>query len=181
MAFVGQAVKRSGAMGHSGARPYKRELALARSVSETASTVSVGSVVCFDLGKVRVGVAVADLDVGLATPLAPLAAGDHKALLTRIGLLATEREAKRVLVGLPLELDGTRGPAAKRAIAFASEVANATGLEVELVDERLSTVEASRRLDEAGRKKGKGRTQQIDGAAAAVLLQAWLDRRARTQ
>jgi putative Holliday junction resolvase len=84
-------------------------------------------------------------------------------------------------VGLPLELDGTRGPAAKRAIAFASDVANATGLEVELVDERLSTVEASRRLDEAGRTKGKGRTQQIDGAAAAVLLQAWLDRRARTQ
>lgn len=140
-----------------------------------------GAILCLDPGKARVGVAVAELDVGLAMPAPPLPGADAKRLLILIKELAAEREATRILVGLPLELDGTRGPAAKKALAFATDVANATGLEVELVDERLSTVEASRRLDEAGRKKGRGRTQHIDGAAAAVLLQAWLDRQARVR
>ncbi len=134
-------------------------------------------VLCLDLGKVRVGVAVADPDVSLANPRPPLAGAERAKLLRAVAELAEAEEIGRVLVGLPLELDGTRGPAAKRALTFAEEVAAKTGLDVELVDERLSTVEASRRLDEAGIKKGRGRTQQIDGAAAAVLLQAWLDRR----
>jgi putative Holliday junction resolvase len=134
-------------------------------------------VLCLDLGKVRVGVAIADLDVSLANPRPPLDGTERGRLLRVLSDLVETEEIGRVLVGLPLELDGTRGPAAKRAMVFAKEVADKTGLEVELVDERLSTVEASRRLDEAGIKKGRGRTQQIDGAAAAVLLQAWLDRR----
>jgi putative Holliday junction resolvase len=79
-------------------------------------------------------------------------------------------------VGLPLDRQGEEGREAGRARKFAQALADAAGREVELVDERLSTVEATRRLREGGVSAKKGR-QLVDGVAAAVLLQAWLDQR----
>jgi putative Holliday junction resolvase len=134
-----------------------------------------GRVAAIDLGKARVGVAVAD-ELGLyAHPRPALHGRDRRALLDALGALAREEGVARFLVGMPLEMDGTEGPAARRAAAFAQALADATGVEVELVDERLSTVEAARRLREGGVSARRGKPH-LDGAAAAVILQAWLDR-----
>jgi putative Holliday junction resolvase len=135
-----------------------------------------GRVAAIDLGKARVGVAVAD-ELGMLAHTRPFLDGkSRKALLSALVALAREDEIKRFLVGLPLEMSGTEGPAAQRALAFAQELADATGVEIEMVDERLSTVEASRRLRDGGIKK-RDQKSLVDGASAAVMLQSWLDGR----
>lgn len=135
-------------------------------------------VAAIDLGKARVGVAVSD-ELGLLAHTRPFLDGhSKKPLLAAIAALAREDGITRFLVGLPLEMTGEQGPAARRALAFAQEVADATGVEVEMVDERLSTVEASRRLTDGGVKARKQKGL-VDGASAAVFLQSWLDRRDR--
>jgi putative Holliday junction resolvase len=135
-------------------------------------------VLAIDLGKARVGVAVTD-ELGLMAHTRPFLDGkSRKALLRALAELGREDHIQRFLVGLPLEMSGREGPAARRALAFAHELADATGVEVEMVDERLSTVEAERRLRDGGltAREQKGR---IDGASAALLLQGWLDGQGR--
>jgi putative holliday junction resolvase len=132
-----------------------------------------------DLGERRIGVAVSDAGGVLASPRTTLtrsgeAARDREVLVT----LVREEEVGRVVVGLPLHLDGRRSPAARAALAEAEALADALapfGVAVETFDERLTTVSAERSLSEAGRK-GSRRRAVVDQAAAAVLLQAWLDR-----
>ena len=134
----------------------------------------VPKLAALDLGKARVGVAVAD-DLGLyAHARPPFDGRNRKALLAALGALAREEGITRFLVGLPLALSGDEGPAARRALAFAEELAAATGVEVELVDERLTTVQADRELAASGRSRKESRGQ-VDGVAAAILLQARLD------
>jgi len=131
-------------------------------------------VAALDLGKVRVGLAVSDELGVIAHPRPPLAGGNQKKLLSELVLLARGEKIRRFLVGLPLNRQGEEGREAQRVRKFAQALADATGREIELVDERLSTVEATRRLREGGVSAKKGR-QRVDGASAAVLLQAWLD------
>jgi putative Holliday junction resolvase len=132
-------------------------------------------VAAVDLGKVRVGLAVSD-DLGvLAHPRAALPGGNRKQLLGELVLLARDEKIHRFLVGVPLDRQGGEGREALRARKFAQLLADATGREVELVDERLSTVQATRRLAEGG-ISAKRRRPLVDSASAAVLLQAWLDR-----
>ena len=88
-----------------------------------------------------------------------------------------EEEAERVVVGLPLSLDGSLGPAARAAQAETEVLAGAVPVPVETFDERLTTVTADRALMEAG-MRAEARRQVVDKVAAAVMLQAWLDRRA---
>jgi putative Holliday junction resolvase len=133
-------------------------------------------VCALDLGKARVGVAVTD-ELGLyAHARPPLDARRRKVLLRAIAELAQRERVERFLVGLPLTMSGEHGLAAREALAFAEEVADATGLEVELIDERLSTVEAQAQLHASGRKSREFRAQ-VDGVSAAVVLQSWLDAR----
>src|SRR5439155_13086218 len=132
-------------------------------------------VAAVDLGKVRVGLAVSDELGVLAHPKAALAGGNRKKLLADLAALAEADAIDRFLVGLPLNRSGDEGREAERARKFAQALADATGREVELVDERLSTVEATRRLAEGGVSAQK-RRPRVDSASAAVLLQAWLDR-----
>jgi putative Holliday junction resolvase len=80
-----------------------------------------------------------------------------------------------VAVGLPLSLDGSVGPAAEAVLAEVAELAKVLAVPVETVDERFTTVTADQQL-KAGGVRGRDRTKIIDQAAAAVLLQAWLDR-----
>ena len=140
-------------------------------------------VIAIDYGKARVGVAVSDELGALAHPRPALDGANRKALLAAIRDLAVEERADRVLCGLPLDMSGAMGPAAARVMRFAQALADATGLEVELVDERLTTVEATRRLAEADGDEGPGGTAKkrprVDSASATVLLQAWLDARSR--
>jgi putative holliday junction resolvase len=96
-----------------------------------------------------------------------------------VAAVVDEEGARHVVVGLPLSLDGHRGRAARRAQADAdalAQVLGPRGVTVETFDERLTTVSAGRSLSEAGRTARRQRAT-IDKAAAAVLLQAWLDSR----
>jgi putative Holliday junction resolvase len=133
-------------------------------------------VMAIDLGKARVGVAVAD-ELGMMAHARPYLDGkSRKVLLQALTDMAREEGIERFLVGLPLEMSGAEGVAARRALDFAHELATATGLEVEMIDERLSTVAAGRLLRDGG-VKGRDQKARIDGASAAVLLQSWLDAR----
>ena len=136
-------------------------------------------VLALDLGTRRIGVAVSDGTGLLASPLTTLhraaeRAADHRAIA---GLVADE-EAALVVVGLPLNMDGSRGEAARSAQAEAAELAQVLGVPVELADERLTTVAADRVLIQQG-KRAPARRRVVDQTAAAVLLQGWLDGRRR--
>jgi putative Holliday junction resolvase len=138
-------------------------------------------VLAFDLGSKRIGVAVSDRSGTIATPLTVVArsgsvAQDHQ----RLRALVADEEAERVVVGLPLSLDGRVGPAARRAIAEAEELATVVEVPVETFDERLTTVSADRALMEA-RIPASARRRVVDKVAAAVMLQTWLDRRQGSQ
>jgi putative Holliday junction resolvase len=135
-------------------------------------------VLALDLGTKRIGVAVSDRSGTIATPLTVVArsgslAADH----VRIAALVAEEEAELVVVGLPLSLEGRLGPAARSAQAEIDLLAADLPVPVEPFDERLTTVTAERALMEAG-MRAEGRRRVVDKVAAAVLLQAWLDRRA---
>ena len=128
-----------------------------------------------DLGTRRIGVALSDSAGTLATPYAVVVrSGDRERDHARIAALVAEAEAEVVVVGLPLSLDGTRGPAALAAEAEATELEARLGVPVVLWDERLSTVEAGKRLASAG-IRGRKRRGTVDQVAATVILQAWLD------
>lgn len=131
-------------------------------------------VAALDLGKVRVGLAIGDELGVLAHPRPALDAQNRKVLLEKIAAFAAEEQLDRLLVGLPLDANGEEGPAAQKCIAFAEQVAAATGKPVELWDERFTTVEANRRLRAGGRDARSSRGR-VDSAAACIMLQAWLD------
>lgn len=128
-----------------------------------------------DLGTRRIGVAVSDPRSVLASPVTVVVRSgdvgtDHRA----IGALVAEYEAGRVVVGLPLSLDGSIGPAARAALDEVAVLADALDVPVDTYDERLTTVTAEQRL-RAANVRGRARRKVIDQAAAAVMLQAWLD------
>ena len=129
-----------------------------------------------DLGAARCGVAIDDELGKLAHPRPNVPARDRKALVEALKELAKSEGAARFVVGLPLEMSGREGRAAHRVRVFAQQLADATGLDAELWDERLSTVEASRALRAAGQDARKQKAT-IDAAAATMILQAWLDAR----
>ncbi|MEY2422614.1 MAG: putative pre6S rRNA nuclease [Acidimicrobiaceae bacterium] len=131
-----------------------------------------------DLGARRIGVAISDSEGKVATAIATLErasaknrVADHQAIA---GLVA-EWEAGVVAVGLPLSLDGSVGPAAEGVLAEVAELARVLDVPVETVDERFTTVTADQQLKASG-VRGRDRPKLIDQVAAAVLLQAWLDR-----
>jgi putative Holliday junction resolvase len=129
-----------------------------------------------DVGERRIGVAVED-ELGLmAHAREPLDARDRKRAIAALLEHAREEGVTEIVVGLPLDMRGHEGEAAKKARAFAQALADATPIPVQLFDERLTTVEAHRRLREAG-KKQKDTRGLVDGVAASTLLQAWLDGR----
>lgn len=116
-------------------------------------------------------------DLGLlAHPRPYLDGRELAATLRTLGSLAREEGWSRVIVGLPRNLDGTEGVAARRARRFAELVHRATGLPVVLLDERLSTREAQARLSAGGLDNKRSRSR-IDSASAAILLQTWVDQR----
>jgi putative Holliday junction resolvase len=133
-----------------------------------------------DLGGKRIGVALSDPEGTIASPLVTLARQGTERDLAAIGALVRLHEVGAIVVGLPLHMDGRRGPEAEAARAFARRLAATTGLPVEALDERLTTVEAERALRESGRK-GRERRAVIDAVAAAILLRTWLELRRTRQ
>lgn len=131
-------------------------------------------VAAIDYGRVRVGIAVSD-DLGLlAHPRPHLDGRNPKRLLGQLSELVREEHIERLVVGLPRLLDGAEGIAARRVRRFAQALRAEVACPVELIDERWSTREAQARLHASGLDSRQSRAR-IDSAAAAILLQTWLD------
>lgn len=130
-----------------------------------------------DLGSKRIGVALSDSSALIANPFTVIQrsgkrAEDHR----RIAALVRDEEVDVVVVGLPLSLDGSLGPAARAAVAEAEALATVLGVPVETYDERLTTVAADQVLMQAN-LRAEARRKVVDKVAATVLLQGWLDAR----
>ena len=143
-------------------------------------------ILALDYGRSRIGVALADVGSREAAPLATLARVNRNEDMRRLRELAREHAVRLVVVGLPLRLDGTRGEMAEEAARFAQRVHKQLGLPVEMVDERLTSWEAERLLEEqqgrkmreaeANKRKKSHRKPGVDAMAAALILREYLDR-----
>jgi putative holliday junction resolvase len=132
-------------------------------------------VLCLDLGSKRIGIAVSDRSGTIASPLSVVArSGSVRRDHARIAEIAAEEEAELVVVGLPLNMNGTTGPAAQAATTEAGKLATVVDVPVILFDERRSTVTADMALMEAN-MTAQARRRVVDKVAAAVVLQHWLD------
>lgn len=127
-----------------------------------------------DVGEKRIGVALSDETATLASPLTTLLRGGVRKDTAAVADLAQRHEVAAVVVGLPLNMDGTRGPQADKVLAFADALRRRVHVPVVPRDERLTTVEAEERLREAGRG-WRERKRVIDQTAAVVILQEYLD------
>ena len=131
-----------------------------------------------DYGVVRVGLAASD-PLGLtAQPVGAFPAKDPEVLLAEIARLVNERNIRKVVVGLPLNMDGSEGPSVEGARKLAGLIGERLGVEVVLWDERLSTVRAERSMLERDLTR-KQRAKRIDTIAAQLILQSYLDSQPR--
>ena len=128
----------------------------------------------FDFGTRSIGVAIGQEITGSAQPLRALKANDGVPNWDEIQKLLTEWQPDLVIVGLPLNMDGTEQPLTQRARKFANRIHGRFGVVVELQDERLTTTDARARLFERGgyRALEKG---MVDGISALLLLEAWME------
>ena len=135
-----------------------------------------------DLGHKRIGLAVTDEAGAIAFPAGALDSRGRKKDLARLRAMIQERGIERAVVGLPLHLDGRRGPEAENAVAFARELAKVAGIPVDTLDERWTSNEAERVLAAGGRptrKRRDARRRQgtVDEMAASILLRTYLEQR----
>lgn len=133
-----------------------------------------GTLIAFDFGTKSIGAAVGQRITGTARPLAALKANDGNPDWSLIERLLKEWQPEAVIVGLPLNMDGTEQPLTARARKFANKIHGRFGVKMILHDERLSTVEARAGLFEHGgyRALNKGR---IDSASAVVILESFFE------
>ncbi|WP_192457846.1 Holliday junction resolvase RuvX [Musicola keenii] len=132
------------------------------------------TVMAFDFGTRSIGVAIGQEITGTARPLLSLKAQDGTPDWQKIGALLNEWQPDLVIVGLPLNMDGTEQPITARARKFAQRLHGRFGVAIQLHDERLSTVEARADLFERGgfRALDKG---SVDAASAVIILESWFE------
>lgn len=132
------------------------------------------TLLAFDFGTKSIGVAIGQQLTGTARPLMALKAQDGTPDWNRIEALLKEWLPDRVVVGLPLNIDGTEQPLTARARKFANRIHGRFGVQVDLHDERLSTVEARAELFERGgfRALNKG---SVDSLSAVIILESWFE------
>lgn len=138
-----------------------------------------------DLGSRRIGLAISDVDASFAFPLEAIESAGITRDIEALRVLIAERDIERVVVGLPLHMDGRAGAEAERARQFAGALADAAGLSVELLDERWTTAQAERALQDGGKRRRARRearkSGELDSMAASILLRTWLEREAREE
>src|SRR5262250_3616863 len=134
-----------------------------------------GALIGLDLGSKTIGVAASDPDRRLASAVETIARRNFSADAARLLALAAERRAVACVLGLPINMDGSEGPRAQSARAFARNLARLTELPIAFWDERLSTAAVERELIAANARRGK-RKAVIDQHAAIFILQGALDR-----
>jgi putative Holliday junction resolvase len=136
-----------------------------------------GRILGLDLGSRRIGVAVTDSDQRVATGVQVVNRGDDRQADHRaVAALVVEYEAVGLVVGLPISMSGQTGPSARAVLEEVDEIRSRVAVDIDTVDERLTTVAASGALRAAGRPARRQKTL-IDQTAAAVILQTWVDRR----
>ncbi len=148
-------------------------------------------ILALDYGRSKIGIALADVQARIAAPVATLARINRNEDMRRLRELARQEKVQQIVVGLPLRLDGTRGDMAEEVTRFAERVRKQVGVPVELVDERLTSWEAERILEEElghklmhqethlGRKKisrAVDTKYTVDAVAAMVILREYLSR-----
>ncbi len=157
-----------------------------RALSPSASPRGTGVVLAIDYGKKRLGLALSDEFGVTSRPYATWTRINRRRDLARLRGLVREENVRRIVVGLPLRMDGTPSEMSEEASGFASRVRKAIGLPVELMDERLSSWEARETLasvnstrrtrrDSAGCDEA-GRKEPLDDVAAAIILRDYLDK-----
>ena len=134
-----------------------------------------GRIIGVDFGEVRTGVAVSDVSRFLASGIGYVKVGGLEKTAAKIAEIAAEQQADAVVVGCPVNMDGSQGPRAERCRAFAQKVEELTGLPVAMMDERMTTMAASRFLNETN-TRGAKRKGVIDTLSAQIILQNFLDR-----
>jgi putative Holliday junction resolvase len=127
-----------------------------------------------DYGDARTGIAVCDKGQMLASPVCVINCGGVKNILAKTAEKAKELGAELIVVGCPKNMNGTLGPRAEKSKEFSEMLAQATGLEVKMWDERCTTVAAGVYMDMTD-THGKKRKKVIDAAAATIILQDYLD------
>ncbi|MFZ0890713.1 MAG: Holliday junction resolvase RuvX [Candidatus Binataceae bacterium] len=130
-------------------------------------------IAALDVGRKRIGIAVCPANSLAAYPVATI---ERRSLAQDLKKLAAElgsRDVGRVVVGLPLNMDGSEGPNARAVRIFAERLDAALGIPVELFDERLTSFEAEQRLGASSRRGAKNK-HAVDAVAAAVILEGWL-------
>lgn len=131
------------------------------------------TIAALDLGRRRIGVAVTDAASMAAYPVGIVERRALKMDLEAIAAMLRDRRVSTIVVGLPLNMDGSEGPAALSARKFAASIADALGVTVEMFDERLTSFEARERLADMPARKG-ARKRGIDALAAVVILEGWM-------
>lgn len=134
-----------------------------------------GALLGLDLGEKTIGVAVCDPDRRVATPVETIRRKKFTTDAQRLAALAAEREAVGLVLGLPLNMDGTEGPRAQSTRSFARNLARILPLPAAFWDERLSTAAMERDLIALNASRAR-RAQKIDESAAAFILQGAIDR-----
>ncbi|MCB5409956.1 Holliday junction resolvase RuvX [Pseudogemmobacter sp. CC-YST710] len=137
-----------------------------------------GAVAGLDLGTKTIGLAISDLRRSVATPTKVIRREKFTLDVAQLLELVSAREVKAMVLGLPLNMDGSEGPRAQSTRAFARNLEKLTPLPITFWDERLSTVAAERALLEADASR-KRRKEVIDAVAAGYILQGALDRLAQ--
>jgi putative Holliday junction resolvase len=145
----------------------------ARLPSPSHST-AIGSVLAFDFGVKRIGVAVGDASLRIAHPLATIEAPGREQSLARVDALVAEWQPVALVVGLPTHVDGSEHELTERARGFAREIERRCQLPVTLVDERFTTLAAAEALTAAGLNTRKQKPVR-DQVAAQIILQAYFD------
>lgn len=128
-----------------------------------------------DLGTKTIGVAVSDVELRVATPLTTIRRTKFKADAAELLRIAENEKAFAIVIGLPLNMDGSEGPRAQAARAFGRNLSPLLDVPIVYWDERLSTVAAERAMIEADLSRKK-RAERIDAAAAAIILEGALGR-----
>ena len=129
-----------------------------------------------DIGEKRIGVAVSDPEEILTSPLATIKRDNDQKAIDSILELINEYGVEKIIIGMPYSLDGTIGNQAKSVITFKEKLSQYTEVDIEIQDERLSTIAAENLLIDAGLSV-KRRKERLDAAAAAFILQGYLDSR----
>ncbi|MGD1027651.1 Holliday junction resolvase RuvX [Candidatus Binatus soli] len=131
------------------------------------------TIAALDLGRRRIGVAVTDAASMGAHPVGIVERRALKKDVAAIAAMLRDRRVSTIVVGLPLNMDGSEGPAALSARKFAASIADVLGVAVEMFDERLTSFEARERLADMPARKG-ARKAGLDALAAVVILEGWM-------